>query len=136
MLIIILAGCFKNKCLVQGYLKKGKEINSVNGNYKLILQQSGNLEILCRGKSIWSSNTTSSDIDVFQFQLDRNLVVRRKNGTYAWESMTVHDNGGFYSWEPRENRLVMQDDGDLVLYADDEVRWRTGTSGKCPEGKL
>ena len=92
--------------------------------------------MVCRGGVVWSTQTAGQDIDVFQFQQDGNLVVRKNGGDDAWESSTVHDHGGFAPWDPRPTLLVMQDDGNLVLYAGSDVRWSTNTKDKCLTGKF
>ena len=130
--MLSLAACYDNVCHPYGTLKKGDFIVSESGVYKLILKKSGSLELLRWDALIWSSNTVSSDIDVFQFQSDGNLVIRKTNGTYAWESKTVYDGLGF---DPPPDNLILQNNGNLVLYAGSKVKWSTETHGKCPTGK-
>ena len=96
----------------------------------MVLRESGNLELTCKNTLLWSSNTTDSDIDVFQYQSNGNLVIRKTDGTYAWESDTA-----LYEGEPPD-RLVLQNDGNLVLYAGSQARWHTKTYEKCDTGKF
>ena len=132
MKLLSLAACYDNVCHPHGILKKEDFTVSDSGVYKFILKESGNLELLCWGMLLWSSNTISSDIDVFQFQADGNLVIRKTDGTYAWESNTVYNEPSF---DPPPDNLILQDDGNLVLYAGGKAKWRTQTHGKCPTGK-
>ena len=85
---------------------------------------------MCKNTLLWSSNSKDSDVDVFQYQSNGNLVIRKTDGTYAWESNTA-----LYEGEPPD-RLVLQNDGNLVLYAGNQSRWDTKTSGKCNTGKF
>ena len=72
-------------------MKKRSYIESESDNYKLILKERRDLDLLCRDKLLWSSQIPNKDADVFQFQCDRNLVIRNVNGVDVWESNTVHD---------------------------------------------
>ena len=110
-------------------MEKGNSIKSENGVFELILRESGNLELICRDTLIWESSTANSDVDVFQYKSNGNLVISRKNGTYAWESKTVCD-------EKPSDRLVLQNDGNVVLYAGGEAKWSTKTHGKCATGNF
>ena len=85
---------------------------------------------MCKNTLLWSSNSKDSDVDVFQYQSNGNLAIRKTDGTYAWESKTVE-----YDGKPPD-RLVLQNDGNLVLYAGNQSRWDTKTSGKCNTGKF
>lgn len=95
------------------------------------MQETGKLELICKDNLLWSSNTENSDFDDFQFQSDENFVIRRKDGTFAWESKTV-----YHGSIPNRSRdkLILQNDGNLVLYSGSEVKWSTGTHGRCPLG--
>lgn len=127
-----LALCQDNVCYPSESLKKRSSIESRDGVHKLILQETGNLELICKDNVLWSSNTENSDVDDFQFQSDGNLVIRRKDRTIAWESKTVYH--GSIPNVPRA-KLILQNDGNVVLYAGSEVKWNTGTHGRCPLGK-
>ena len=97
------------------------------------MKETGNLELICKDTLLWSSNTKDSDVDVFQFQSDGNLVIRKIDGTNAWESNTVYD--GVNSDGPPD-RLISQNDGNVVLYAGSKPKWSTGTHTGCPSGKF
>ena len=121
--------CHDNLLHPNDTLEKGSSIASHNGVYRLILKKNGNLELMCRDTSLWSSKTNNSDVDVFQFQSNGNLVIRKADGTYLWESKTVHDVNP-------PDILVLENDGNLVLYGGNQAKWHTNTSGKCPTGKF
>ena len=42
---------------------KGSYLQSASGANKLTLQQNGNLEIVCKNTSVWSTSTFDSDIN-------------------------------------------------------------------------
>ena len=128
-----LALCQDNVCYPSESLKKRSSIESRDGVHKLILQETGNLELICRDDVLWSSNTENSDADRFQFQSDGNLVIRKKDGTFVWESKTV-----FYgsSSNGRRDKLILQNDGNVVLYKGSQVKWSTRTDRRCPIGKF
>ena len=131
--LLSLAVCQSDVCHPNGSLSKRNSIKSGNGVYEFILQENGNLELKCNDTLLWSSDTKNSDVEDFQFQSDGNLVIRKKNGTYAWESQTVYDGSG-PNGPP--DRLILQNDGNVVLYAGREAKWSTGTRGKCASGKF
>ena len=129
ILLLPLAFCHNNLCHPNEILEKGSSIESKNGVYKLILRESGDLELMCNDTSLWSSKTKNPDVDVFQYQSNGNLIIRKADGTYLWESKTVH------TVNPPD-RLVLQDDGNLVLYAGNISKWHTNTYSKCSPGKF
>ena len=129
ILLLPLAFCHNNLCHPNEILEKGSSIESKNGVYKLILRESGDLELMCNDTSLWSSKTKNPDVDVFQYQSNGNLVIRKADGTYLWESKTMHDVNP-------PDRLVLQDDGNLVLYAGNTSKWHTNTYNKSCSGKF
>ena len=108
----------------------GEFIESKSGVYKFILKTSGNLELFCRDALLWSSNTYDADVDVFQFQSGGNLVIKKINGTNAWESKTIYNKRSF---DGAPECLIIQDDGDVVLYAGIRSKWKTSTFGKISQ---
>ena len=130
---MVLAACYNNKCIPHGTLNKGSYIESESGIHKLMLKERGDLELLCRDKLLWSSNTSNQDVNVFQFQSDGNLVIRNKHGQNVWESNTVHDR---WSFDGPPDSLVLENNGNLILYAGNTAKWSTETNGKCPTDNI
>ena len=64
--------------------EKGSYIESVSGNSKLVLTESGDLELLCGDNLLWSNHTSDKNTDVFQFQPDGNLVIRNISRAGVW----------------------------------------------------
>lgn len=117
-------------------MKKGNHLQSINGVYKLSLQKSGNLEILCKGTSIWSSNTFDSNIEEMRFQ-DNGIVglFKPSSDWDVWSSLP-HWKGIIFPIS-----LVMQSDGNLRVFERNHRTngiaqiFATNTNRKCPAGK-
>ena len=132
VVLFFLATCYDNNAFLMELWKRSY-IESESDNYKLILKQRGDLNLLCRDKLLWSSQISDKDAGVFQFQCDGNLVIRNVNEVDVWESNTVHDG---WSFDGLPDRPTFQDDGNLVLYSDSTVKWSKETYGKCPTGNF
>ena len=87
------------------------------------MQPDSNLVIYCGENAIWASDTMYSGVkEGLYFQADQNLVLYFYSGD-PW-SPNVHNYGG--------KKLIMQNDGNLVLYKDNgEAVWDTNTHGQC-----
>ena len=116
---------------------KGSYLKSASGAYKLILQQNGNLEIVCKNTSVWSTNTFDSDINSMRFD-NLGIIGLRKSSTPwdVWSSMP--------GWQGSINpdSLIMQDDGDLRAFERELISnekrqiFATNSFGKCPAGNI
>ena len=84
---------------------KGSYLKSTIGAYKLILQQNGNLEIVCKNASVWSRNTFDSDINPMRFD-DLRIIGLRKSSS-PWDVCS-----SMPGWQSSINpdSLIMQDD--------------------------
>ena len=117
-------------------MKKGNHLQSTNGVYKFIIQQNGNLEILCKNTSIWSSNTFDPNIEEMHFTETGVVTLRKPSSNFdVWRSDP--------RWHASINpvNLVMQNDGNLRAFErnhrNNEIVpiFATNTNGKCPAGK-
>ena len=124
-----LAVCHNNVCYLGGTLEKGNSIKSKKWGLIINPERKSNVELICRDTLIWESSTANSNVGVSQYKLNGNLVISRKNGTYAWESKTVCD-------EKPSDRLVLQNDDNVVLYDGGEAKWSTKIHEKCPIGNF
>ena len=116
---------------------KGSYLKSESGAYKLILQQNGNLEIVCKNTSVWSTNTFDSDINSMRFD-DFGVIGLRKSSSSlnVWSSLP--------HWEGTLNpdSLIMQDDGNLRAFERELISnekrqfFATNSFGKCPAGNI
>jgi hypothetical protein len=109
-------------------LIKGSQIKSPNGRFHLDMQQDGNL-VLYRtddNKPIWHTDTWARPFGshsggiTAKMQKDGNFVVNSYEYASIWDSKT---NGR------GENYIVLQDDGNLVIYSVGTVnaQWASGT---------
>lgn len=116
---------------------KESYLQSASGSYKLILQQNGNLEIVCKNTSVWSTNTFDSDINSVRFD-DLGIIGIRKSSSpwYVWSSVP--------GWQGSINpdSLIIQDDGNLRAFERDIISnekrqiFATNSFGKCPAGNI
>jgi glucose/arabinose dehydrogenase len=101
----------------------GGKITSPNGVYTLVLQDfDGNLVLYKNGtQALWAFGMRADSW--FINQPDGNLVAYKSEGGVAWASNT---------WGKGAGALVLQDDGNLVLYrnTDRYVIWATNTYGR------
>lgn len=107
----------------QGSWRGGVTLTSADGRFWATLQGSdGNLVVYQNGHgAIWAMG--SRDDDFLVNQGDGNLVVYKARGGAVWASNTA-GNGAC--------TLVMQNDGNLVLYLNSDGRpiWATNTGGR------
>ena len=104
----------------------------------LEMQTDGNLVIYAPGHvAVWASNTAGHSGAYLVIQNDANMVVVSPSGQPLWASGAVdyqlqpgqHLSPGWQIQSPDRNyRMVMQSDGNLVLYTGNTARWASGTS--------
>ena len=95
----------------------GEQLESSNGDYRLVLQSSdGNLVLrnASTGNAQWASNTAGDGGTNLTLQDDGNLVSYTDSGTSVWASDTAGSGA---------DELVLEDDGSLVLYASGSEVW-------------
>ncbi|MFY7890492.1 MAG: hypothetical protein ACOVOW_16370 [Spirosomataceae bacterium] len=93
----------------ENMLRPNQSITSLNGTYKVTLQSDGNVVLYKGALAIWTTGTYGKDVDAFKVQKDGNVVAYIKGGIPAWSSETYGKSGA-------ETVLMMQNDGNLVLY--------------------
>lgn len=121
---------------------------------RLVMQSDGNLVLYDGGNSaLWSAQTNGNSGAWLQINTDGNMVVYRPGNTPAWATYyTIHNPdhlsyvntafetglGGIGRIYPgqqietadRRFKLVLQRDGNLVLYSPTRALWSTGTNGQ------
>ncbi len=121
-----------------------------NENNLLQMQPDGNLVLYTGGRATWASRTVGNPGAFAVLQDDRNLVVYAKNGRALWSSRTTCNvqyntdaligdpqkrelRPGHYMQSPdRRYKLVMQSDGNLVLYGPTgRATWASRTAGNA-----
>ncbi|MEU4801299.1 S8 family serine peptidase [Actinosynnema sp. NPDC023587] len=97
-------------------LVRGQFRTSFNGEYKLVLQNDGNLVLYNRaGAAQWSSKTWNTDATRLYFQYDGNVVLYSNAGVSRWSTNTPNSVGV---------NFVVQNDGNIVLYGpSQQVVW-------------
>ena len=125
---LFLENCNGDTCTQMGVLKKGEHLQSNNGIFKLTLQENGSLEILCKNKSIWSTDTITDNVDFMYLKTNGKLVLYGKDETDVWETDT-----SYTVFEPQ--KLQLKNDGNLVLLDQfNSVVWASATDFVCDQG--
>ena len=110
----------------------GKYLQSRNGKYRLHFQNSG-LHLSCGSKTIKRYGFTNNEA----------LYLDAEGLSLVLLNSRLDITDGFYKsviiWKAgtrgRANKLVLQDNGNLVLInACNETLWETESAGECPEG--
>ena len=98
-------------------LEVGQSLTSLNGAYKLILQEDGNLVLYAGAQAVWSTETNGKDVVRAEVQTDGNFVLYTPHDA-VWASQTKG---------AKDVRLILQDDRNLVLYGFDGPAWSSNT---------
>ena len=98
-------------------------LTSLNGNYQLIFHEDGRLVLyeVAGNKPLWISNTTGHNPHHAIMQTDGDLVVHDLKGNILWSSGSSTGSKTHGAW------LILQDDGNLVVYYDNEPLWSSNT---------
>lgn len=104
------------------WLTPGASLTSANGAYTLTLQHDGNLVLAARGNSLWSTGTSGKRVAVAQVRPSGALVLYTPHRRLTWRTPSTrrHHRG-------KEVKLILQDDGNLVLFLGRDPIWSTGT---------
>lgn len=128
--------------------------HSTNADH-ISMQPDGNLVVYSQaGQALWSSNTQGSPGARLVTQTDGNLVIYNASNVALWSTATSHNPdhlsyinttlapglGNYARLYPgqsidtadRRFHLMLQRDGNLVLYSPTRALWATGTNGKSP----
>ena len=103
-------------------LTPGQSILSCNGKYTLTFQASdGNVVLYGPAGALWSTDTGGQGATIFSMNPDGNLVLY-SGSTPLWATSLIGGTTG------RSAHLRVQDDANLVVYADDtgQVFWSSG----------
>ena len=132
LFIYNLGNCKNDTCTRNGILIAGKYLQSENGKYRLDFQNSG-LHLSCGSISFKKYGFSNNEAFYFDAQGLSLVLLNRK---YIFEqifykSVTLWKAGA----EGRANKLVLQDNGNLVLTNGcNKTVWETKTAGACPAG--
>jgi hypothetical protein len=113
---------------------------SGSGNY-LAMQADGNLVVYTSaGQAVWASGTAGSGSDNYlALQADGNLVIDTSAGSQVWQAGRANADelcsggdlpAGDYLYSPSETyKLIMQTDGNLVVYKGSTATGSSSTAG-------
>lgn len=110
-------------------LYTNQSISSRNGRYFLLMQGDCNLVLYREGfrgnnQALWSSRTDRRGRNCRAImQGDGNFVVYEEYGRPVFNTRTDRNPGSI---------LVLQDDGNLVMYQGNRVMWASGTNERFP----
>jgi hypothetical protein len=139
-----------NLVLYSGFQPIWSTLTSGFSPQYLIMQTDGNLVLYDTNNiPLWNSSTYGNPGSRLDFQADGNLVIYNQTNNAIWTTSTVH-NPNYYNYvnttlhtgklfpgqqlqtADRRYRLVLQGDGNLVLYSSSRAVWASGTDGKQP----
>ena len=137
-----------NLVLYQNYKAVWSSQTSGTDAIKLIMQSDGNLVLYdSKNSPLWNSGTPGSSSSSAYLQSDGNFVVYSSLGTPRWSTSTFHNpnllgyvnsvvgQAKIYAGQQlqtanRKYSLIMQADGNLVLYSPNRAIWNSGTPGR------
>lgn len=129
LIILFLLPCLINardhlgpdECLYQG-----QSLVSINGCFRLTMQEDGNLVIARKSDSrtLWSSRTARTCTNRVCMQVDGNFAAYDCHDRVTWSSRTPRREG---------SSIVLQNNGNLVIYAWNSTRmvWSSRTVTNC-----
>ena len=123
---LFLGNCFDEKCMNNGILRRGENLQSRNGKYQLHLRKNGNLVLSCGSRTRWTSYTVNNTVDfLYLDEYGTNLILRGKDNSTIWRAPTTRLGA----------KLVVEDNGKLVLYNNCNTSiWEKGNNRSCSEG--
>lgn len=123
--VFYLDNCREDICDPNAILKPGSYIQSKNGLFRFVLNQTGKLEIWCKDRIIWSKNADIADVDFLYFDKNSKMILIGKDNSTEW-IMSMFTRG------TKHGILLMQNDGNLVVYDEcDNIYWQSRSYGKC-----
>ena len=106
-------------------MKVQKNLQSRNGVYRLVLNDTGNLEIWCKREKIWTTNTDDDYIESLIFDNDGKISLLGKDNSSRWQMKLSSTNS-------KPHLMLLQNNGNLVVYNKCGNRlWESRTRGKC-----
>ena len=136
MFMKLLGNCQNDTCTRGGLLKAGKYLESKNGKYQLDFQNSG-LHLNCGSTTIWKHGFSKNEALFIDSEGLALVLLNAVRISYFPASDLFYESVAIWNASTGEhaNKLVLQDDGNLVLRNDYNITmWETKTTGACPGG--
>ena len=102
-------------------LKPGQALQSCDGRFSVAMGNDGDVSVRMGANILASTGTTGSDAAVFGLEQNGNLVVRGALGKPLWRSNSPVASPA---------RVLLQEDGNLVIYGLNGPLWSSGTHGQ------
>ena len=106
-------------------MKTGESLLSQNGVYRLVLNDTRNLEIWCKREKLWMTNVDVSYMDSLIFDNDGQFYLLGKNKSYEWKLEILSANS-------KAHLMLIRNDGNLAVYnkCGDNL-WESRTKVNC-----
>jgi len=125
---------YGNKLYAGQALRPGQELVSDNGQYRFVMQASDGNAVVYNQAGQHTFNTGPKGAGTaFAVQTDGNAVTEDASGTFnGWTSHTINPPGQTVDGGGNRVKLIMQDDGNLVLYTNGGTYlWASNHQGGC-----
>jgi hypothetical protein len=136
-----------NLVLYTNFHKVWESATAGSGAINLVNQTDGNLVLYSKTKAVWSSGTYGKTPGNLVMQTDGNVVLGGTSPTWSTDTTTSDQiptinrkmgdgalllPGQILVTPDKKYKLVLQADGNLVLYSPYRATWASGTYGKTP----
>ena len=116
--------CKNDRCNRNGILKKGLSIQSDSGTYKLLVDETGNLEIWCTNEMVWSTYTFDKYIEFLYLDSDGLYLLGKDSSNRL--NVTLN------KLKQKVDFLIMRNDGNLVIFDENGgIAWKYMPDKKC-----
>lgn len=96
-------------------------LQSPDGRFRFVMQADGNVVLYGPSGALWSTNTVGKPARELRMQNDGTLVLYDQNSQVIWASGAGRHYNAF---------IVVQNDGNVVIYKGGTALWSTETGGK------
>ena len=109
-------------------MKIGTSLKSQNDAAKLILSNTGNLEVWCKSKKLWTTNTNDDYVNSLYFKNDGNIYLLGKDNNTRWST-------GINPSNSKLDMMMIEDNGNLAVYDECGKRhWESRTTDQACQG--
>lgn len=121
------SSCKGDRLKTNEKLVPGEYLMSENGNYKLVFQRYGALELLnSQGTILWQTPTKEQPVTYAIMEAAGDFAIYKSDGKKAWHTDTNNHVGSF---------LQVENDGKLTLYQENAALWFEGRAVKDATGE-